>query len=55
MLMTHWPVSGACAIRLVPETMTTLPANDTGRKITKMDSDFGNFEDDDVIADILSW
>ena len=29
-------------------------ANHTGRKITKMDFDFENFEDDDVIAGVLS-
>jgi len=31
-----------------------LPANDTGTKITRMDFDFENFEDDDVVADVLS-
>jgi len=31
-----------------------LPANDTGRNKTKMNSDFENFEDDDIIAAILA-
>jgi len=30
-----------------------LPTNDTGRNKTKMNSDFENFENDDVIAAVL--
>jgi len=40
---------------LLPETMTHLVANDTGRKKTEMYSDFENLENDDVIAAVLAF